>query len=76
MKFENYINEFLKFASNYFTKEEIETLRENLDENYFYHYLYGEYSDKSFEDIDNNEFEKTGFYKSKDGKFVIEQQIF
>ena len=45
MKFENYINEFLKFASNYFTKEEIETLRENLDENfciydenYFYHY--------------------------------------
>lgn len=83
MEFENYINEFLEFTSNYFTKEQIETLKENLDENfgiydenYFYHYLYGEYSDKSFEDIDNNEFEKTGFYKSKDGKFIIEQQIF
>lgn len=83
MEFENYINEFLEFASNYFTKEKIETLRKNLDENfgiydenYFYHYLYGEYSDKSFEYIDNNEFEKTGFYKSKDGKFIVEQQIF
>ena len=83
MEFENYINEFLEFASNYFTKEQIKKLKENLDENfgiydknYFYHYFYGEYSDKPFEDIDNNEFEKTGFYKSNNGKFIIEQQIF
>ena len=83
MEFENYINEFLEFASNHFTKEQIEELKDNLDENfgiydenYFYHYFYGEYSDKSFEDIDNKEFEKTGFYKSKDGKLIIEQQLF
>lgn len=81
--FNTYIHEFLEFASKYFTEKQIETLKENLDEHfgiygedYFYQYLYGEYSDKSFENIDNNEFEKTGFYKSKDGKFIIEQQLF
>lgn len=73
MEFENYINEFLEFASKYFTEKQIETLKENLDEHFG---IYGEYSDKSFENIDNNEFEKTGFYKSKDGKFIIEQQLF
>ena len=48
MEFENCINEFLEFASNYFTKEQIKKLKENLDENfgiydknYFYHYFYG-----------------------------------
>ena len=53
MEFENYINEFLEFASNHFTKEQIEELKDNLDENfgiydenYFHHYLYGEYSDE------------------------------
>lgn len=83
MEFENYINEFLEFASNYFTKNQIDELKKDLnehfgvyDQKYFDEYLYPEYSDKPFKDFDNNSFEKTGFYKSKDGKFVIEQQIF
>lgn len=83
MTFKDYINEFLEFASNYFTKNQIDELKEDFEENfgvydqkYFDEYLYEEYSDKPFNDFDNNDFVKTGFYKSKDGKFIIEQQIF
>lgn len=81
--FNKYIQEFLEFASNYFTQKQIEELKENFennfgiyDKNYFDQYIYSEYSDKSFNDFDNNDFVKTGFYKSKDRKFVIKQQIF
>lgn len=81
--FTMYIQEFLKFASTYFTKKEIKELKENIEENfgiydkiYFDNYIYNKYSNKSFENVDNKEFVKTGFYKSKDGVFIIEQQIF
>lgn len=83
MTINDYILEFLEFISEYFTKEQIEYLKEDFEENfgvydesYFYQYLYGEYSDKTFENIDNQEFQKTGFYKSKDGMVIVEQQIF
>jgi hypothetical protein len=83
MEFKEYILEFLEFISEYFTEVQINELKENFEENfsvygqkYFAEYLYPEHSDKSFEDVDNNEFEKTGFYKTKDGMYVVEQQIF
>ena len=83
MTINDYILEFLEFISEYFTKEQIEYLKEDFEENfgvydesYFYQYLYGEHSDKTFENIDNQEFQKTGFYKSKDGMVIVEQQIF
>jgi hypothetical protein len=83
MTFDNYIYEFLDFASKYFNKKEIKKLKSNFEENfgiydqiYFDNYIYNEYSNKSFENIDNKEFVKTGFYKSKDGLLIIEQQIF
>ena len=82
MTINDYILEFLEFISEYFTKEQIEYLKEDFEENfgvydekYFAEYLYPEHSDKSFENIDNQDFQKTGFYKSKDGMFVVEQQI-
>lgn len=83
MEFKEYILEFLEFISEYFTEAQINELKENFEENfgvygqkYYDGYIYEEHSDKSFEDVDNNEFEKTGFYKTKDGMYVVEQQIF
>ena len=83
MTFDNYIYEFLDFASKYFNKKEIKKLKSNFEENfgiydqiYFDNYIYNAHSNKSFKNVDNNEFVKTGFYKSKDGLFIIEQQIF
>lgn len=83
MTINDYILEFLEFISEYFTKVQIDELKENFeenfgvyDQNYFDQYIYDEYSDKSFENFDNQDFQKTGFYKSKDGMVIVEQQIF
>lgn len=83
MTIDDYILEFLEFISEYFTKDEIDELKENFeenfgvyDQNYFDQYIYDEHSDKSFENVDNQDFQKTGFYKSKDGMAIVEQQLF
>lgn len=80
---EKYINEFLNKLSKNLTESDIALILENTDENiniydekYFDTYIYDEISPLFFGEIKQKDFENTGYYKTNDGKYIMDQGLF
>ena len=80
---ENYINEFLDKLSETLTENDLALILEDtdetinlFDEKYFDIYIYDELSQLSFSEIEQKDFEETGYYKTNDGKFIMSQGLF
>lgn len=80
---EQYINEFLNKLSETLTENDLALILEDtdetinlFDEKYFDIYIYDEFSPLSFSEIEQKDFEETGYYKTNDGKFIMEQGLF
>lgn len=80
---ENYINEFLDKLSETLTENDLALILEDtdetinlFDEKYFDIYIYDELSPLSFSEIEQKDFEETGYYKTNDGKFIMSQGLF
>ena len=80
---EQYINEFLNKLSETLTENDLALILEDtdetinlFDEKYFDIYIYDEISPLSFNEIQQKDFEKTGYYKTNDGKFIMSQGLF
>lgn len=80
---ENYINEFLNKLSETLTENDLALLLEDLednvnlyDEKYFDIYIYDSISPLSFNEIEQKDFEEIGYYKTNDGKYIMDQALF
>ena len=80
---EQYINEFLNKLSETLTENDLALILEDtdetinlFDEKYFDIYIYDEISPLSFNEIEQKDFEETGYYKTNDGKFIMSQGLF
>ena len=80
---EQYINEFLNKLSESLTENDLVLLLEDLEENinlydekYFDIYIYDAISPLSFNEIEQKDFENTGYYKTNDGKYIMDQALF
>ena len=80
---EQYINEFLNKLSETLTENDLALILEDtdetinlFDEKYFDIYIYDEHSPLSFSEIEQKDFEETGYYKTNDGKFIMSQGLF
>lgn len=80
---EQYINEFLEKLSETLTENDLALILEDtdetinlFDEKYFDIYIYDEFSPLSFSEIEQKDFEETGYYKTNDGKYIMEQGLF
>ena len=80
---EQYINEFLEKLSETLTENDLALILEDtdetinlFDEKYFDIYIYDEFSPLSFSEIEQKNFEETGYYKTNDGKFIMSQGLF
>lgn len=80
---EQYINEFLEKLSETLTENDLDLILEDtdetinlFDEKYFDIYIYDEFSPLSFSEIEQKDFEETGYYKTNDGKFIMSQGLF
>ena len=80
---EQYINEFLDKLSKTLTENDLSLLLEDLedninlyDEKYFDIYIYDSISPLSFNEIEQKDFEEIGYYKTNDGKYIMDQTLF
>lgn len=80
---EQYINEFLEKLSETLTEDDLALILEDLEENinlydekYFDIYIYDAISPLSFNEIEQKDFENTGYYKTNDGKYIMDQALF
>ena len=80
---EHYINEFLEKLSENLTENDIALILEDSEENislydekYFDIYIYDELSPQSFNEIEQGHFTNMGYYKTLDGKYIMEQSLF
>ena len=77
---EHYLNEFLDKLSENLTENDIALILEDSEENislydekYFDIYIYDEFSPLSFSEIEQGHFTDMGYYKTLDGKYIMEQ---
>lgn len=80
---EHYLNEFLDKLSENLTENNIALILEDSEENislydetYFDIYIYDEFSPLSFSEIEHGHFTDMGYYKTLDGKYIMEQCLF
>lgn len=80
---EHYLNEFLDKLSENLTENDIALILEDSEENislydekYFDIYIYDEFSPLSFSEIEQGHFTDMGYYKTLDGKYIMEQYLF
>lgn len=80
---EQYINEFLDKLSETLTENDLALLLEDLDNNinlyderYFDIYIYNTISPLSFSEIEQKDFGEVGYYKTNDGKYIMDQALF
>lgn len=80
---EKYINEFLNKLTEILTKDDLDLILEDTDETiniydekYFDTYIYDDISQLSFQEISQKDFEQTGYYKTNDGKYIMDQGLF
>ena len=80
---EHYLNEFLDKLSESLTGNDIALILEDSEENislydgkYFDIYIYDEFSPLSFSEIKQGHFTDMGYYRTLDGKYIMEQCLF
>lgn len=80
---ENYFNEFLNKLTEILTKDDLDLILEDTDETiniydekYFDTYIYDDISPLSFQEISQKDFEELGYYKTNDGKYIMDQGLF
>lgn len=80
---EHYLNEFLNKLSENLTENDIALILEDSEENislydekYFDIYIYDELSPLSFSEIKQGHLTDMGYYRTLDGKYIIEQCLF
>lgn len=80
---EHYVNEFLEKLSERFTENDIALILDDLesnisiyDEKYFDIYIYNELSPLCFSEIKQGAFTNMGYYKTNDGKYIMDQSLF
>lgn len=80
---EDYINEFLDKLSENLTENDIALILEDSEENislydekYFDIYIYDEFPPLSFSEIEQGHLTDMGYYKTLDGKYIMEQCLF
>lgn len=80
---EKYINEFLNKLADTLTKDDMDLILEDTDETiniydekYFDTYIYDDISPLSFNEIEQKDFEELGYYKTNDGKYIMDQGLF
>ena len=77
------INEFLNKLAETLTKDDMDLILEDTDETiniydekYFDTYIYDDISPLSFNEIKQKDFEELGYYKTNDGKYIMDQGLF
>ena len=78
-----YIDEFITKLSETLTEDDLSLILEEPEENiniydekYFDTYIYDDISPLSFQEINQKDFEQTGYYKTNDGKYIMDQGLF